>query len=482
MALTFRGGMHIDDHKNTRRCKIETLPPPALVSLPMSQHIGAHCVPCVKVGDTVLRGQVIGRIESGLGCPVHASVSGKVKSIKEINAANGTKIVNVVIENDGCNTMDPSIQPYPKRIQDITTEEIIEIVKNAGISGMGGATFPTYAKIQSALGKVQHLIVNCAECEPYITANHRLLLENPAAVINGVKILMRALGLRKAEIAVEDNKLDAINKLEEHLAGSDIISVKVMKTKYPQGDERQLIYALKGVELPAGKLPADVGCVIFNAETCYAVFEAVAHGMPLIERTVTVDGDCIKNPKNLRVPLGTPYIDLINYCGGLRAQPKKIVNGGPMMGTAQWDIEAPVTKGTSAILVFSEKNDLSYHLPAACIRCGRCVQNCPMHLMPNYLAAFSMTENYDAAEEFSVTSCVECGTCSYNCPGQVPIVQYIRKTKTHINNAKRAQQTALAASKKETAPAPIPASVSVSAAKEMKLPDSKSANKEEASK
>ncbi len=468
MALTFRGGMHIEDHKNTQRCKIELLPPPALVSLPMSQHIGAPCTPCVKVGDTVCRGQVIGRTEIGLGCPVHASVSGKVKEIKEINAANGMKIVNVIIENDGCNTLDPQIKPYPKRIQDITTDEIIEIVKNAGISGMGGATFPTHAKIRSALGKVQHLIVNCAECEPYITANHRLLLENPAAVINGVKILMKALGLRHAEIAVEDNKLDAINKLEECLAGSELIKVRVMKTKYPQGDERQLIYALKGVELPQGKLPADVGCVIFNAETCYAVFEAVAHGMPLIERTVTCDGDCIKTPKNVRVPLGTPYMDVINFCGGLRAQPKKIVNGGPMMGIAQWDINAPVTKGTSAILVFSENNELHYDLPAACIRCGRCVANCPMHLMPNYLAAFSQTEVYDEADALGVMSCVECGTCSFNCPGQVPIVQYIRKTKTFLNNRKRAQQAALAQSKAEPEkPVPPTPPTDTSAVKEI---------------
>ncbi len=454
MALTFRGGMHIDENKNTRRCKIEKLPPPALVSLPMSQHIGAHCVPCVKVGDTVCKGQVIGRVETGLGCPVHASVSGKVKEIKEINAANGMKIVNVIIENDGCDTLDPSIHPFPKRLIDTSTEEIIAVIRDAGISGMGGATFPTYAKIQSALGKVQHVIINCAECEPYITANHRLLLENPAHVINGTKILLKALGLRNAEIAVEDNKMDAINKMEQALSdsNSDYIKVRVMKTKYPQGDERQLIYALKGIELPTGKLPADVGCVIFNAETCSAVYNAFAHGMPLIERIVTCDGDCIKTPKNIRAPLGTPYLDLINFCGGLRAQPKKIVNGGPMMGTAQWDIEAPVTKGTSAILVFSEANDQKYEQPFSCIRCGRCVHNCPMHLMPNYLAAFSQIENLEAAENYGIMSCVECGTCSYNCPGQVPIVQFIRKTKGTINTLRRAQQAALAASKKEDPP------------------------------
>ena len=448
MALTFRGGMHVDENKNTRRCRIEKLPPPAMVSLPMSQHIGAHCVPCVKVGDTVAKGQMIGRVESGLGCPVHASVSGTVRKIEEKNYPNNVKIVTVTIENDGCDTLDPSIVPFPKKLAEATTEEIVDVIRNAGISGMGGATFPTYAKIQSAIGKVQHLIVNCAECEPYITANHRLLLENPAAVINGVKILLKALGLRSAEIAVEDNKLDAINKLESMLSGSDMIKVRVMKTKYPQGDERQLIYALKGIELPTGKLPADVGCVIFNAETCSAVYNAFAHGMPLIERIVTVDGDCIKTPKNLLVPLGTPYIDLINACGGLRAQPKKIINGGPMMGAAQWDIEAPVTKGTSAILVFSEANELHYEQPATCIRCGRCVKNCPMHLMPNYLASFAKKGSYDEAEAFGVLSCVECGTCSYNCPGQVPIVQYIRKAKGIIQTKKRAQAAALAASKK----------------------------------
>ena len=449
MALTFKGGMHVDENKNTSKSRIEDLPSPAMVSIPMSQHIGAPSIPCVKVGDTVFKGQRIGDAPAaGLGCPVHSSISGVVKKIEEIPAPNNTKITNIIIENDGTDTLDPSVVPFSKKLTDTTTEEIIEVIKNAGISGMGGAGFPTHAKIQSALGKVQYLIINCAECEPYITANHRLLLENPTAVINGIKILLYALHLRTAEIAVEDNKLDAINQLEELVAGSEMIKIRVLKTKYPQGDERQLIYALKGIELPTGKLPADVGCVIFNAETCAAVYRAFASGMPLIERIVTVDGDCITHPKNLRVPIGTPYLDLINFCGGLRRQPKRVVSGGPMMGIAQWDIEAPVTKGTSAILIFSEKNDLKYGQPAACIRCGRCVKNCPMHLMPNYLASFAKNGKLEEAEEYGVLSCVECGTCSYNCPGQVPIVQYIRKAKGIIQMKKKAQAAALAASKK----------------------------------
>lgn len=443
MSYTFRGGIRIDEHKNTRRCQVERLPEPKFVSIPMSQHIGAHAQPVVKPGDIVDRGQVIGVVETGLGTPVHASVSGKVKEIIEKNSASGQKIRTVVIENDGEDRLSPEIRPWEKKLSDTTTDEIIEIVRKAGISGMGGATFPTYAKIKSALGKVDTIIVNCAECEPYITANHRLLLENPDAVINGLKILLKAFSLREGMIAVEDNKLDAINKLEERLAGSELIKVKVLKTKYPQGDERQIIYALTGKELPAGKLPADVGCCVFNAETCAAIFSAFANGMPLIERIVTVDGDCVKNPKNLLVPLGTSYLDLLEYCGGLTRRPKKFISGGPMMGIAQWDPEGVVTKGTSALLVFSEDVENHFGQEPVCIRCGRCVRGCPMHLMPSYLAMFSMQEKLDMAEEFDVMSCVECGTCSYNCPGHVPIVQYIRAAKGQISDRRRAAKAAL---------------------------------------
>lgn len=431
MAYTFKGGVHVEEYKNTRRAQVELITPPKMVSIPLSQHIGSPCSPLVKKGDHVDMGQPIGDVPTGsLGCPVHASISGVVAGIEDKYTPSGQKTKNVVIENDFNDTVHESVVPFKKKLIDTDSDEIISIIRAAGISGMGGAMFPTYAKIQSAIGKAYRIIVNCAECEPYITANHRLLLENPASVINGVKILLKATGIRTAIIAVEDNKLDAVNKLEELLDGSKMISVKIMKTKYPQGDERQLIYALSGHELPAGKLPADLGCVIFNAETCSSVFKAFAKGMPLIKRIVTVDGDCIKSPKNLLVPIGTSYSDVIRHCGGLIKSPKTIISGGPMMGFAQWDINSPVTKGTSAVLVFSKTPESKQ--PPACIHCGRCVRGCPMHLMPNYIAQFAQTGDMERAEQYGAASCVECGSCSYSCPGFIPIVQYVRVAKEGI--------------------------------------------------
>ncbi len=429
MAFTFRGGTHVAEYKNTKNSPIEVLPTPRSVSIPMSQHIGAHCKPIVKVGDTVFKGQVIGEIEGGLGCPIHSSVSGIVTAITSYNNAQGKAIVAVIIEPDGEDTLSPDVKPVAKKLTEVTTDEIIEIVKNAGIAGMGGAAFPTYAKIQSAVGKVDKLIINCAECEPFITANHRLMLERPTEILNGAKILLKALGLRQADIAVEDNKPDAISVLEDKIGESKMLRVCEMKTKYPQGDERQLIYALYGREMPKGKLPSDVGCVIFNAETCAAIYRAFALGMPLVERVVTVDGDCVVKPRNLLVPIGASYKDLIDACGGLKKTPKKIISGGPMMGFAQWDHNAPITKGTSSILVFSEEMCPEEDGDFTCIRCGRCVKNCPMHLVPSQLALLSQHNRYDETEAYNVECCVECGTCSYNCPGHVPIVQHIRVAK-----------------------------------------------------
>lgn len=441
LAYTFRGGIHVEEYKNTRRCRIETISPPELVSIPLSQHIGVPATAIVKKGDTVTVGQKIGDVAGGLGCPVHSSVSGVVTDIVKKTSQNGTPVEHVVIQNDYQNTVCPTVRPISKKLTEVTTEEIIEIVREAGIVGMGGAAFPTYAKLQSAMGKVDKIIVNSAECEPFITANHRLLLEHPLYVINGVKILLKALGVRTAYIAVEDNKPDAIERLEELTEGSKMISVKVMKTKYPQGDERQLVYALTGVEIPSGKLPADVGCVIFNAETCAAVYSAFAYGTPLISRIVTVDGDCVKRPKNLLVPIGTRVPDLIEFCGGLVRTPTRMINGGPMMGTAQWDTEMSVTKSTSAVLLFSESFGKKKVPTQTCIRCGKCIRNCPMHLMPMYIAQFSKIHDLKRAEEYGAMNCVECGSCSYNCPGGVEIVQHIRVAKAAI----KAEKTRLAA-------------------------------------
>ena len=434
MAYTFHGGIHVEEYKNTRRCRIEILPQPKEVRIPLRQHIGVPAIPLVKKGDMVTLGQKIGEIPDGrLGCTVHASVSGVVKSVETGPLAAGN-VGFVVIENDGLDTPCPDMKPFQGKLSEATTEQIIEVVREAGITGMGGATFPTHMKISSAVGKVDTIIVNCAECEPFITANHRLMLENPASIINGCKILLKALGVHKAWLAVEDNKLDAINRLEELTAESNMIEVKVMKTKYPQGDERQLIYALTGQELPAGKLPADVGCVIFNAETCSAIFKAFAHGMPSVKRILTVDGDFVRQPKNLLVPIGTTVKDVIECCGGLTRTPKKIITGGPMMGNAIWDPEQPVMKGTSAILVFSDRFDKPKNAAVSCIRCGKCVRNCPMHLMPMYLAQFVMQNDWERAASYGVMSCVECGSCSYNCPGGVEIVQHIRTGKAVIRS------------------------------------------------
>ncbi len=427
----------MNEYKLTASCKTEKLPAPKTVRVPLSQHIGAPCTPLVSVGDTVDKGQVIGEVANALGCPVHATVSGKVTAIEEIFTPQGRKIKQIVIENDGEERLTSTILSKENMLDadSFTVEECIESVRLAGISGMGGATFPTYAKIQSALGKVQHVIINCAECEPFITADHRLMLERPDDLVGGLKLFVRLFGVEKGIFAVEDNKPDAIETLKKASADHPEIEVKVMKTKYPQGDERQIIYALTGQELPAGKLPADVGCVIFNTETCFNVYRAITRKMPLIDRIVTVSGDCIKEPKNLLVPLGTSISELIDACGGFTEKPFKLVTGGPMMGVAQWDINTSVTKGTNAVLALSKKVSPPPKDAFACMHCGKCVGVCPMHLMPLYLAQFAKNENYEMCNKFNIMSCVECGSCSYTCPGKVPIVQFIRMTKAKMREA-----------------------------------------------
>ena len=443
MKLSFKGGVHPPQNKNTAGCPVEKMPPPQKVHIPLSQHIGGACIPLVKKGDTVDKGQMIGDVESGLGCPVHASVSGVVESIEVKTSASGVKTGEIVIANDFEERLSPDITPIDKTIDELTLEEVVERVRRAGVVGMGGATFPTHAKIGSAVGKITHLIINCAECEPYITVNHRLILEQSDRMLNGLKILLKVFGLPKGYIAIEDTKPDAIKKLKEETSSSKIADVCVLKTKYPQGDERQIIYAITGKELTSGHLPFEVGCLILNAETVAAIYDAVVYGMPLIERFVTVDGDCVREPKNLSVRLGTPINELIDYCGGLVKDPHKIIFGGPMMGVAQWKMYAPTTKGTSAVIVFSNRNRKRNTEQPSCIHCGRCVGHCPMHLMPNYLVAFAKEDNLDKCRQLDILGCVECGCCSYDCPADVPIVQTIRAAKGKILDEIKARKAAL---------------------------------------
>ena len=431
MVKTFKGGLHVPDNKNTRNCPIINFPPPERVYIPMQQHIGAPAQPLVKKGDYVKIGQLIGNFENGLSCPIHASVSGTVIDIEMRNSYTGYgKTAHIVIENDFNNVFHESVAPYKGDIFSATPEKIIDLVHDAGICGQGGASFPTYAKIQSAIGKADEIIINCAECEPYITENHRLMLEEPEKIIGGARILMHATGTKHMTIAIEDNKLDAANVMREKSSAFENINVFVLKTKYPQGDERQLMSVIKGVQLPAGKLPADVGCVIFNAETCVSVYKAIYDGTPLTDTVLTVDGDAVNEPKNLRAPVGTTVADILSFCGGAKDNLVKIVSGGPMMGQAQWDMNAVVMKNTSAFLFLSDKTQSNKE--GDCIHCGKCIGVCPMNLMPNYLAAFSKADDREMAEKFGILSCVECGCCTYICPGNVPIVQYIRTTKGNV--------------------------------------------------
>ncbi len=432
MTFTFKGGLHPEENKITAKVPIEQMTSPDVVSISMSQHIGVPCTPTVKVGDRVLKGQCIGDSDAGLSCPVHSSVSGTVVKIEDRVNFNGTKVKYVIIQNDYEEEFASSVVPFGEITQEVGCEEIVSHIRNCGIAGMGGAVFPTHFKIGSAQGRVDKLIINCCECEPYITANHRLMLESPKDIIGGAEIVMRALKLKKCDIAVEDNKQDAIRKMEREARRHKNIRICTMKTKYPQGDERQLIYALDKIEIPYGKLPADVGRIVINAETSAAISRAFLTGMPLIERIITVTGGVV-SPKNLRVPLGTSVSDIIGFCGGYKGTPKKIISGGPMMGQAVWDENTAVSKGTSSLIVMTENEPEMPH--GNCIHCGKCVEVCPMRLMPCYLAMFSQNSDIDSLREFDVMSCVECGCCTYRCPAGVPIVQYIRNAKSKVKQS-----------------------------------------------
>ena len=433
MAFSFFGGVHPAENKSyARDVAVQEFPAPDILVVPMSQHIGAPCKPLVKKNDLVKKGQKIGD-NQGLCVPVHAPVSGKVKSVEAKAHSSGTTMMSVVIENDHLDTLDESIKPRTKEEVDaLSPEELINIIREAGIVGMGGASFPTHVKLSGGIGKVDTIIVNAGECEPYITSDDRLCREMPCELISGIQVIMKILGLKEAHIGIEDNKPEAIRSLKANVADTGVI-VDVLPAMYPQGAEKQLIQAVTGRQVPSGGLPAAVGCAVFNAATCKAIHDAVYEGMPLIKRIVTVSGDILMEPKNLLVPIGTSYNDLIEACGHSE-NPYKVLNGGPMMGAAQYDLSVPTIKACNAVTVLGKKNKFSVE-DSQCIRCGKCIDVCPMRLMPVLMYKALYTNDIEEMKATNLMDCIECGCCAYNCPACVPLVLAFRSGKQRIRDA-----------------------------------------------
>ena len=432
MAFSFFGGVHPKENK-WYACDKETqvFPEPDIVVIPMAQHIGAPCKPLVAKGDLVTKGQKIGD-NQGLCVPVHASVSGKVKAVEVRPHTNGSTVLSVVIENDHLDTLCETIKPRTQEEVDaLTPEQLVDIIHEAGIVGMGGATFPTHVKLSGGIGKVDTAIVNAGECEPYITSDDRLCREHPEQVVKGLQIIMKIFGLKEGHIGIEDNKPKAIAALKA--AATEGIIVDVLPAKYPQGAEKQLIYAVTGREVPSGGLPAAVGCAVFNAATTKAIHDVVYDGMPLIKRIVTVSGDILMEPKNLLVPIGTSFNDLIEACG-YSENPYKVLSGGPMMGVAQYDLSVPTIKGVNAITVLGKKNNFYVEEPH-CLRCGKCIDACPMRLMPVLMYKAAQTGDVAEMKEINLMDCIECGCCAYTCPASVPLVLGFRAGKQLIRNA-----------------------------------------------
>lgn len=429
MLKSFLGGIHPKDSKKYTFDKAIEFPPlPDKVIIPISQHIGAPCIPIVKVGDKVRKGEVIATSDAFMHSPVHASISGEIINISEMPHTNRIKCLSITIKNDGLDEWFEGI-PCHREWEKLEINEIRNMIKEAGIVGLGGATFPTHIKLSPSQDKnIDTFILNAAECEPYLTADYRMILEYTERIVTGVKIAMKVLGVNKGIIGIEDNKPEAVKVLKKAFLGTSI-EVIPLPTKYPQGAEKMLIKVLLNREVPSGGLPMDVGVVVQNVGTTIAICDAVVNGIPLIQRVTTVSGDAIKEHKNLLLRIGTSFEEVIDYCGGFSKPPEKIITGGPMMGFAQFTLDIPVIKGISGILALS-KEAVNAGEESPCIRCGRCVKVCPMGLVPSMLSILGERHKHkEAKEEYGLFNCIECGSCAYTCPAKRNIVQYVKYLK-----------------------------------------------------
>jgi len=433
---SFKGGVHPSEYKLlTSNLPIERLPNPEKIILPLSQHIGSPSIPLVAKKDEVTAGQLLAKENGAISVPIYSPISGKVLSLGIEDTTSSFAKEAITIQSTG----NSEITPFPKLdVENISDTEIRERVKLAGIVGLGGAAFPTHFKLTPPKDKIiDYVILNGCECEPYLTRDYRLMIERPQDLIDGFKLIMKALNVQKGAIAIEDNKNDAFELLKDIVKYDQSISVIKLKTKYPQGAEKMIIKAILNREVPPGKLPIDVGVVIQNVATAISVYEAIYLGIPQTSATLTVSGLGIKTPKNLIVPIGTPLNDILEFCGGITEKAKRIVVGGPMMGITQHNLSAPVMKATSGILVLTEE-EINQFEQTNCLRCGKCIEVCPLNLVPTRLAQLSKLEKLGEAEENGIFTCMECGTCAYICPANIPLVQWIASGKQKISKAKKA--------------------------------------------
>jgi len=436
--MVFKGGVHPDYHKDlTAELAVSTMKAPSTVVIPLQQHIGAPCEPLegIEEGARVKMGQKIADSSGFVSAPIHASVSGTIKKIGPYNHPLGRPVTAITIESDGLDEWDENVKAAGD-IESLSVEELRKVIREAGIVGLGGATFPAHVKLSPPPEKkIDYVIINGAECEPYLTADHRVMLESPSDIVYGLKVMIKALGAEKGVIGIEDNKSDAIKALEEAVADEESITVARLHTKYPQGAEKMLIQVTTGRKVPSGGLPLEVGVVNHNVGTAVAITRAIREGKPLIERVVTVTGAGVNQPANLMVRVGTLVSEVLEACGGLKEDTRKLIAGGPMMGLAQPSADIPVIKGTSGILALTDL-DVSITESSPCIRCAKCVDSCPVQLLPTSIAQAAENGLFKQADKLHAMDCFECGCCSYVCPSKIPLTQWIRIAKAEISKAK----------------------------------------------